>query len=129
MKEGKIYNVAGGEIIELKEDTATIQVYEDTTGLKPGDKVINTGMPLSVELAPGLITSIYDGIQRPLPDIMEKSGDFIARGVEASSIDKKKKWEFKPAVKKDERMFEQVMCLALFRKRLLSSTALWFPLT
>jgi len=127
MKEGKIYNVAGpvvkakemrgakmydlvrvgeegliGEIIELKEDTATIQVYEDTTGLKPGDKVINTGMPLSVELAPGLITSIYDGIQRPLPDIMEKSGDFIARGVEAEAIDKKKKWEFKPAVKENE---------------------------
>lgn len=129
MKEGKIYNVAGpvvkakemrgakmydlvrvgeegliGEIIELKEDTATIQVYEDTTGLKPGDRVINTGMPLSVELAPGLITSIYDGIQRPLPDIMEKSGDFIARGVEVLSVDRKKKWDFKPAVKKNDKI-------------------------
>ncbi|NIA10223.1 MAG: V-type ATP synthase subunit A, partial [Nitrospiraceae bacterium] len=127
MKEGKIYNVAGpvvkakemrgakmydlvrvgeegliGEIIELKEDSATIQVYEDTTGLKPGDKVVNTGMPLSVELAPGLITSIYDGIQRPLPDIMKKSGDFIARGLEVLPIDRKKKWDFKPAVKKNE---------------------------
>jgi len=129
MKEGKIYNVAGpvvkakemrgakmydlvrvgeegliGEIIELKEDTATIQVYEDTTGLKPGDRVVNTGMPLSVELAPGLITSIYDGIQRPLPDIMEKSGDFIARGIEVLSVDRKKKWDFKPAVKKNDRV-------------------------
>jgi len=126
-KEGKIDNVAGpvvkatemkgakmydlvrvgeegliGEIIELKEDQATIQVYEDTTGLQPNDKVVNTGMPLAVELGPGLITAIYDGIQRPLPDIMEKSGDFIARGVEAPAIDREAEWEFTPKVQKND---------------------------
>jgi V/A-type H+-transporting ATPase subunit A len=91
-----------GEIIELKEDTATIQVYEDTTGLQPGDAVVNTGMPLSVELAPGLITSIYDGIQRPLPNIMDQSGDFIARGVEAPAVDRERKWDFIPSVEKND---------------------------
>ncbi len=111
MKGAKMYDLVKvgeekliGEIIELKEDRATIQVYEDTTGLKPGDEVINTGMPLAVELAPGLLTSIYDGIQRPLPDIMKKTGDFIARGVEAYPIDRKKKWEFVPVVKKNDKV-------------------------
>ena len=111
MKGAKMYDLVKvgeekliGEIIELKEDRATIQVYEDTTGLKPGDDVINTGMPLAVELAPGLLTSIYDGIQRPLPDIMKKTGDFITRGVEAYPIDRKKKWEFVPSVKKNDKV-------------------------
>jgi len=88
-----------GEIIRLKEDAATIQVYEDTTGLKPGDKVTSTQEPLSVELGPGLIGSIFDGTQRPLPAIRAKTGDFITRGVKASSLDKNKKWRFKPIVK------------------------------
>jgi len=93
-----------GEIIELKGNVATIQVYEDTTGLKPGDAVINTGMPLAVELAPGLLAGIYDGIQRPLPKIMDRVGDYIKRGVEISAIDRKKKWEFIPKVKENERV-------------------------
>jgi len=91
-----------GEIIRLKEDNAIIQVYEDTNGLKPGEKVISTGDPLSVELGPGLITNIYDGIQRPLPDIKDKTGDFIERGVEAPALDRKKKWDFNPTVKKGD---------------------------
>jgi len=88
-----------GEIIKLVGDSASIQVYEETTGLKPGEPVEGTGHPLSVELGPGMLKSIYDGIQRPLELIKEKSGDFIARGVSVAPIDKKKKWEFKPKVK------------------------------
>ena len=106
MRGAKMYDVVRvgeenliGEIIRLNEDNAIIQVYEDTNGLKPGEKVITTGMPLSVELGPGLLTNIYDGIQRPLPDIMKKTGEFIDRGVEAPAIDRKKKWHFKPTVK------------------------------
>ena len=109
MKGAKMYDLVRvgeegliGEIIELKEDQATIQVYEDTTGLQPGDAVLNTGMPLAVELGPGLITAIYDGIQRPLPNIMEKSGDFIARGVEAPAVDREAEWDFTPKVQKND---------------------------
>ncbi|HEC88259.1 MAG TPA: V-type ATP synthase subunit A, partial [Thermoplasmata archaeon] len=111
MKGAKMYDLVKvgeegliGEIIELKGDRATIQVYEDTTGLKPGESVINTGMPLAVELAPGLLTSIYDGIQRPLPKIMDKTGEYIQRGVEVDAIDRKKKWEFIPIVREKERV-------------------------
>ncbi|MCD6448701.1 MAG: ATP synthase subunit A [Thermoplasmata archaeon] len=111
MKGAKMYDLVKvgeeelvGEIIELKEDRATIQVYEDTTGLKPGEPVINTGMPLAVELGPGLLASIYDGIQRPLPKIMEKAGDFITRGIEVHALDRKKKWEFIPKVKEKEKV-------------------------
>ncbi len=111
MKGAKMYDLVKvgeekliGEIIELKEDRATIQVYEDTTGLKPGDVVENTGKPLVVELAPGLLTSIYDGIQRPLPVIMSKAGDFITRGIEADAIDRKKKWEFIAKAKKNQKV-------------------------
>ena len=85
-----------GEIIELTGDTATIQVYEETAGLQPGEKVESTGGPLSVELGPGIIGSIFDGIQRPLVTIKEQSGDFIQRGVDVPSIPKDKKWSFKP---------------------------------
>ena len=85
-----------GEIIELTGDTATIQVYEETAGLQPGEKVESTGGPLSVELGPGIIGSIFDGIQRPLVSIKEESGDFIQRGVDVPSIPKDKKWSFKP---------------------------------
>jgi len=88
-----------GEIIELEGDTATIQVYEETAGLKPGEKIESTGGPLSVELGPGIMGSIFDGIQRPLEVIKAKTGDFIERGVDVPSIDKEKKWTFKPVAK------------------------------
>jgi V/A-type H+-transporting ATPase subunit A len=88
-----------GEIIELEGDTATIQVYEETAGLKPGEKVESTGGPLSVELGPGIIGSIFDGIQRPLEVIKGLTGDFIERGVDVPSLDKDKKWTFKPIAK------------------------------
>src|SRR6185437_1108105 len=88
-----------GEIIRLEGDKATIQVYEDTTGLRPGEKVINTKRPLSIQLGPGLLTSIYDGIQRPLNILREKSGDFISRGIFIPALDEQKKWEFIPTKK------------------------------
>ena len=88
-----------GEIIELRGDRASIQVYEETAGLGPGEPVESTGEPLSVELAPGLIESIFDGIQRPLTVIRERVGDRIARGVEVSPLDHEKKWDFVPVVK------------------------------
>lgn len=89
-----------GEIISLKYDRASIQVYEDTSGLRPGEPVAGTGMPLSVELGPGLLSSVFDGIQRPLEIIRDKAGDFIARGVSAPALDRKKKWEFVAKMKK-----------------------------
>lgn len=85
-----------GEIIELEGDTATIQVYEETAGLKPGEIVESTGGPLSVELGPGIIGSIFDGIQRPLEKIKIVAGDYIKRGVDVPSLPKDKKWTFKP---------------------------------
>lgn len=88
-----------GEIIELRGDRASIQVYEETDGIGPGESVYSTDMPLSAELGPGLIGSIFDGIQRPLALIREKGGDRIARGVEASALDHEKKWKFNPTAK------------------------------
>ena len=88
-----------GEIIEMHGDRASIQVYEETSGLGPGETVESTGVPLSVELGPGLIGSIYDGIQRPLNEIMKVAGSNLTRGVEVPSLDHKKKWHFKPGVK------------------------------
>lgn len=85
-----------GEIIRLEGDVATIQVYEDTTGLKPGAPVVSTGKPLSVELGPGLLTSIYDGIQRPLERIFERSGLYIGRGVQVEHLPREKRWRFIP---------------------------------
>ncbi|MEE1243332.1 V-type ATP synthase subunit A [Frisingicoccus sp.] len=85
-----------GEIIEMHGDEASIQVYEETSGLGPGEPVVSTGMPLSVELGPGLITSIYDGIQRPLDDIMKVCGANLHRGVEVASLKRHLKWEFVP---------------------------------
>jgi len=127
MKQGKIIRVAGplvvasgctgakmydmvkigelgliGEIIELREDQAFIQVYEDTTGIGPGEPVLLTGKPLSVELGPGLISSIYDGIQRPLDIIRDKEGDFITRGIELPPLGREKKWEFVPLAAKGQ---------------------------
>ena len=93
-----------GEIIELRGDLASIQVYEETGGLGPGENVYSTGAPLSVELAPGLIESIFDGIQRPLAKLRALSGDRIARGVSASAIDHEKKWDFVPVVKKGDKV-------------------------
>lgn len=105
MKGAKMYDVVRvgeenliGEIIRLNKDVATIQVYEDTNGLKPGETVKSTGNPLSVALGPGLLTNIYDGIQRPLPTIFTETGDFIRRGVEANALDQKKKWHFIPTL-------------------------------
>ena len=124
MEIGKIYRVAGpvviiegintrmydvvrvgteklmGEVIGIEGDRSTVQVYEDTSGVRPGEPVVNTGASLSVELGPGLLKSIYDGIQRPLPVLLEKMGDFIERGVDAPGLDREKKWEFKPIVSK-----------------------------
>lgn len=88
-----------GEIIRLQEDLATIQVYEETSGLRPGEKVVGTGQLLSVELGPGLLAQIYDGIQRPLAIIKENTGDFIARGVSAPALPRSKKWFFTPKAK------------------------------
>ncbi len=88
-----------GEIIEMHGDKASIQVYEETSGLGPGEKVESTGIPLSVELGPGLIGSIYDGIQRPLNEIMKVAGTNLTRGVDVPSLDHSKKWSFTPVVK------------------------------
>ncbi|HOO11790.1 MAG TPA: V-type ATP synthase subunit A, partial [Bacillota bacterium] len=88
-----------GEIIELRSGVASIQVYEETAGLSPGDPVEGTGAPLSVELAPGMMEGIFDGIQRPLDLIKEKVGAYITRGVEVPALDHEKKWDFVPTVK------------------------------
>ncbi len=126
-KEGKIVKVAGplvvaenmtgakmydvvyvsekklmGEIIELKNDKASIQVYEETGGIGVGEPVYITGDPLTVELGPGLIQSIYDGTQRPLDAIYDRSGDYITRGIHVPALDRDKKWYFEPLVKKGE---------------------------
>jgi len=125
-KEGVIYRVAGpvvtakgisprmydvvqvgkeklmGEVIKIESDRVIIQVYEDTSGVKPGEPVSNTGYPLVAELGPGLLSSVYDGIQRPLPVLQDKMGDFIFRGVAAPGLDRTKKWEFNPTVKKGD---------------------------
>ena len=85
-----------GEIIEMHGDRASIQVYEETSGLGPGEQVVSTGMPMSVELGPGLISTIYDGIQRPLESLYKASGNNIQRGVEVPSLDREKKWKFEP---------------------------------
>jgi len=88
-----------GEVIEVAEHEFTAQVYEETSGLAPGEPVISTGDSLSVELGPGLLGSIYDGIQRPLPTLRDISGDFISRGLNVDGLDKEKKWTFKPTQK------------------------------
>ncbi|CAM2820429.1 V-type ATP synthase subunit A [Hathewaya histolytica] len=89
-----------GEIIEMRDDRASIQVYEETAGIGPGDPVVTTGEPLSVELGPGLIESMFDGIQRPLDEFMEAAGSsFLTKGVSVPSLNRTKKWEFKPSRK------------------------------
>ncbi len=95
-----------GEVIELRGDEASIQVYEETGGLGPGDPVFTTGMPLSVELGPGLIESIYDGVQRPLNLLFEKAGNYITRGMEMPGLSRDKEWEFVPTVKAGDEVVE-----------------------
>jgi V/A-type H+-transporting ATPase subunit A len=111
MKGSRMYDVVkvgteelNGEIIRLDGETAVVQVYEDTSGLKVGETVLNTGTPLSVELGPGLLSSIYDGIQRPLPKLVERSGSFISRGISVPGIDREKKWEFAATARKGDRV-------------------------
>ena len=106
MGECKVYDVVRvgeqkliGEIIELRGDKASVQVYEETAGLKVGDEVYSTGEPLSVELAPGLIEGIFDGIQRPLAEIVRRYGDRITRGISINNLDHEKKWTFVPTAK------------------------------
>jgi len=105
MDEANVYDVVKvsdnkliGEIIEMRGDRASIQVYEETTGIGPGDPVYTTGEPLSVELGPGLITTMFDGIQRPLDAIREVAGDFLTRGIDLPGLDRDKKWHFVPTV-------------------------------
>lgn len=105
MRDANMYDVVRvsdekltGEIIEMHGDQASIQVYEETSGLGPGAPVVSTGVPMSVELGPGLIGSIYDGIQRPLEEIMKISGNSLKRGIQVYSLDRHKTWEFKPCV-------------------------------
>ena len=111
MRGSRMYDVVkvgeqqlNGEIIRLDGDQAVIQVYEDTTGLQVGEQVTNTGLPLSVELGPGLLSSIYDGIQRPLPLLREMSGSFISRGVSVPGLSHEKRWEFVPRVKTGDKV-------------------------
>lgn len=106
MDEANVYDVVQvsdfklvGEIIEMRGDRASIQVYEETTGIGPGDPVYTTGEPLSVELGPGMMEAMFDGIQRPLNEFREKSGDFMTRGTKVDNLDREKKWDFTPAVK------------------------------
>jgi len=107
MKEANMFDVVRvsdqrliGEIIEMRDDRASIQVYEETSGLGPGEPVYSTGAPLSVELGPGLIEQMFDGIQRPLEKMREMVGSNITRGIEVNSLDREKKWKFVPTVKK-----------------------------
>ena len=94
-----------GEIIKISGTTSVIQVYEDTSGMRPGEEVVSTGEPLSVELGPGILQNIYDGIQRPLQYIEKKAGGvFITRGIEAPPLDRSKKWDFKATVKKGDKV-------------------------
>jgi len=107
MKGSKMYDVVRvgkenliGEIIQLKGDIAIIQVYEDTNGIRPGEEVKSTDAPLQLELGPGLLKNIYDGVARPLEEISKVAGDFITRGIDLPALDKKAKYDFKAAVKK-----------------------------
>jgi V/A-type H+-transporting ATPase subunit A len=111
MEEARMFDVVMvsdhqliGEIIELKGDRAFIQVYENTGGIGPGEPVYLTGEPLSVELGPGLIGSIYDGIQRPLDVIRAQTGDFVTRGINIPALDREKKWHFTPVAKEGDKL-------------------------
>ena len=103
MEDANVYDVVEvsdnkliGEIIEMRGDRASIQVYEETTGIGPGDDVYSTGSPLSIELGPGMLEQMFDGIQRPLEALQAKAGDFLLRGVSVSPLDREKRWDFVP---------------------------------
>ena len=105
MEDANVYDVVEvsdnkliGEIIEMRGDKASIQVYEETTGIGPGDVVVSTGSPLSIELGPGMIEQMFDGIQRPLEALQAKAGDFLLRGVSVLPLNREKKWDFLPTV-------------------------------
>jgi len=109
MKGAKMYDVVRvgkegliGEVIKLEGENATVQVYEETAGIGPGERVVNTGSPLAIELGPGLIGTTYDGIARPLKEIKATTGPYITRGINIPTLDRKKKWEFIPKVKKGD---------------------------
>lgn len=106
MEDANVYDVVEvskdkliGEVIEMRGDKASIQVYEETTGIGPGDEVYTTGAPLSVELGPGMIEQMFDGIQRPLVGLRDEAGDFLKRGVTVNPLNREKKWEFKKVAK------------------------------
>ncbi|KXO16213.1 V-type ATP synthase subunit A [Peptoniphilus sp. GNH] len=106
MENANVYDVVEvskdkliGEIIEMRGDRASIQVYEETTGIGPGDEVVTTGFPLSVELGPGLLEQMFDGIQRPLEGLKNKTGDFLTRGASVKPLSREKRWDFKPLAK------------------------------
>lgn len=105
MEDANVYDVVEvsenkliGEIIEMRGDRASIQVYEETTGIGPGDEVVTTGSPLSIELGPGMLEQMFDGIQRPLEALQAKAGDFLIKGVSVASLNREKKWDFVPTV-------------------------------
>lgn len=109
MEEANVYDVVEvsknkliGEIIEMRGDKASIQVYEETTGIGPGDIVVSTGSPLSIELGPGMLEQMFDGIQRPLLNLQEASGDFLKKGVSVPSLNREKLWDFHPELKVGE---------------------------
>lgn len=113
MENASVYDVVEvsknkliGEIIEMRGDEASIQVYEETTGIGPGDEVISTGAPLSVELGPGLIEQMFDGIQRPLQRLQDVAGDFLIKGTEVTNLDREKLWDFVPLAKVGDSVVE-----------------------
>ncbi|MER2235754.1 MAG: V-type ATP synthase subunit A, partial [Candidatus Limivicinus sp.] len=93
-----------GEILNMTGDRASIQVYEETSGLGPGAEVITTGLPMSVELGPGMLDNIYDGIQRPLPEMRALTGDSITRGTDVPALNREKKWDFVPTAKVGDKL-------------------------
>lgn len=113
MENANVYDVVEvsenkliGEIIEMREDRASIQVYEETTGIGPGEPVRTTGEPLSIELGPGLIAAMFDGIQRPLEELKDLSGDFLLRGFNSPSLNREARWNFEPKVKEGDAVLE-----------------------
>jgi len=131
MREANMFDVVKvseknliGEIIEMHGDKASIQVYEETAGLGPGEDVVSNGMPLSVELGPGLIGSIFDGIQRPLAEIMKISGTNLERGVSVPSLSREKKCILTQALRLEIMLF-RVMKSAMLMKPPLFAIRLW----
>lgn len=115
-----------GEILTMNGDSAAIQVYEETSGIGPGAEVVTTGAPLSVELGPGLLENIYDGIQRPLEEIMKLSGPTIARGIQVPALNREKKWEFKAVAKAGDK-WPAATSSAPSRRPAPPCTKSWFP--